>query len=523
MVYIRWSYLTQEMPPRKRKRKNRQESPKLSLPSKQSYDEDTKARIMLYSTLIIAFIFSCICTGIIWYVLIREKEPIEYVTIKSVDIINLPSNNSPFATDCINRHKPVVIKNSVINKWNAFKLWTPKYLETKFDTLSGIYENNNKWFGPYYDTTKPLSEVSRRVNNYKTNVTLSSTEFFNRIQYPISGRYHYYTGGIDELGDWAISHVKPINELLSPNPFRSSINIWMGQPHVIAHCHFDGYHNFYAQLYGRKKFTMFDPGSFTGLYPFPYLHPSHAQAQVNLSNTEDVKLFPLVQKLESYVVILEPGDLLYMPPLWFHHVEALDVSISVNVWTDTKQTNIMEQVFNINIPFNDIDWHGEHLKAIGSSVVFYKLVQSVCTTNKCVSPDSHVMNDLTSPDKDPLNHVMSPDKYLVYRLWSTRYKRLMETGVMENSFSSKRNAQRKSILCEIDQLPGLFYQGVAQKLAEIDIEKYLSSVTTLINKLPQDTWEVWFGNYLEYLSFNIVELRNIGLFLKYYDTCIQYF
>ena len=33
-------------------------------------------------------------------------------------------------------------------------------------------------------------------------------------------------------------------------------------------------------------------------------------------------------------MVLEPGQVLYLPSHWFHHVGAVDASVSVNVWTD---------------------------------------------------------------------------------------------------------------------------------------------------------------------------------------------
>eukprot|EP00118_Oscarella_pearsei_P018435 m.188969 g.188969 ORF g.188969 m.188969 type:complete len:135 (+) comp39398_c0_seq11:781-1185(+) len=94
----------------------------------------------------------------------------------------------------------------------------------------------------------------------------------------------------------------PIDELLVLNPKMASVNVWMGQPGVIAHCHYDGYHNFYTQLFGRKRFTLFRPLQWRHLYPYPYLHPSHAQCQVNLSDP-NMEQFPAVENAESVEVI----------------------------------------------------------------------------------------------------------------------------------------------------------------------------------------------------------------------------
>jgi hypothetical protein len=52
----------------------------------------------------------------------------------------------------------------------------------------------------------------------------------------------------------------------------------------------------------------------------------------------DLKEFPLASRLRGLEVVLQPGDLLYIPPLWWHHVTAIaDVSLSVNVWSTSMQ------------------------------------------------------------------------------------------------------------------------------------------------------------------------------------------
>lgn len=464
------------------------------------------------------------CVVVVWFSIwyarqerVRGSE--EYANVREVKVVHLPHTLSPsfnFVRDAIAGKEPVVIKNSVASRWRAARRWKPAYLQSKIGTISGVYENDNRWFGPYYDTRKPLSSFSHRVNRYSTDGVMTARDFFTRIQHPKVGRFHYFTGDIDQLGPWAMEDIHPVDELLSPNPRRSSINVWMGQPHVIAHCHYDGYHNFYTQLYGTKKFTMFRPTSWPGLYPYPFLHPSHAQAQVNLSDPGDIKMFPLTRRLEAYQVILRPGDLLYMPPLWFHHVESLSVSISVNVWTDSDQTAIMEEVFALPLPSNEVQWHGEHLKAVAGSVMMSRAVKEVCQLRSCPLPD----NDPTLETWVGTKH-----RYLVHRLWSVRYRRLMERGEQDGNFT--KDGQRRSLLCENGSLPKslsrVFFKGIAEELEKTNMENYLRNLAQLIARLPKDTWELWFGNYLEYVAASTVKLKHVGLFLRHFDSCIKYF
>lgn len=485
--------------------------------SKQDYtvtpEHYRSAQCQIYSTLGGAFLFSCLCTSLIWFVFLRERG-IEYTSVHAVKVLSLSNPRDSFATQALEKEEPLIIKNSIVTQWPARKLWSPKYLQSKLAKLNGIYENSNRWFGPYYDTSKPLSSYTRRINSYRTDVSLTGKEFFERLQNPAPGRFHYLTSDIDHLGEWAIYDVYPLDELLSPNPSHSSINVWIGQPNVIAHCHYDGYHNFYVQLYGRKKFTLFSPTQWPGLYPYPFLHPSHAQSQVNLSHPADAKEFPLSGHLEAYEVTLDPGDVLYIPPLWFHHVESLTTSISVNVWTHSQQSVAMETIHVLDVPFTQVRWHGEHLKAIGGSMLIYRAIERVCHARKCPLTDK--FNNGTN--------FKSGSQYFVYRLWRGRYAKLMEKGILHSRFISKRKGEpRTSLLCEQDSLPSLFFQGITQKLYETPVEQYLTQLSQLVEMLPSNTWELWFGNYIEHLVSQAVDLLDVGLFLKHYDSCSGYF
>ncbi len=46
----------------------------------------------------------------------------------------------------------------------------------------------------------------------------------------------------------------------------------------------------------------------------------------------DAQRFPAFSSLQHYDCILEPGDMLYIPPKWWHYVKSLSVSFSVSFW-----------------------------------------------------------------------------------------------------------------------------------------------------------------------------------------------
>ena len=436
-----------------------------------------------------------------------------YGTVGEVGVRKLESFSSKFAEECSAGGVPVVLRNSVVEKWRARKKWTPKYMQSKMKHVSGVYQNENRWFGPYYDTSKPLTHLSQRVNSYHTDLNLTSTAFFQKLQSQSEGKFLYFTGDIDQLGEWAVDEIQPLSELLTLNPKHSSINAWIGPPHVIAHCHYDGYHNFYVQLYGTKKFTLFSPSQWPGLYPYPFLHPSHAQAQVNLSDVGQLELFPLAGKTRALEVILQPGDLLYMPPLWFHHVESMELSISVNVWTDSNQTAIMEDVFST--PLTEVvESADRRRKAIAACVIIHTILRELCSRKSCRTAKTD--HFLDNPNLKPLHGGF----YYVYQLWTTRYRMLMESGHLPDGTSDETG---EGVLCEHMDRQDMktIREEVTEILEGVGLGDYVERVVVRLEQLPDDTWELWVGNYIEFLVFSAVEVQEVGAFLRHYGSCFS--
>ncbi len=113
------------------------------------------------------------------------------------------------------------------------------------------------------------------------------------------------------------------------------VSLWLGNRTRIA-AHYDLPDNLAVVAAGRRRFTVFPPEQLHNLYMGP-LDPTPAGQPVSLVDfaRPDLDRFPrFAQALEAgETVELEPGDALFIPSMWFHHVEGLaPVNLLINAW-----------------------------------------------------------------------------------------------------------------------------------------------------------------------------------------------
>ena len=111
--------------------------------------------------------------------------------------------------------------------------------------------------------------------------------------------------------------------------------LWFGN-RVTTPAHVDEWHNLACVVAGRRRFTLFPPEQVENLYVGPLdFAPTGAPMSLVSLHAPDLVRFPKFHRAVEAAMTaeLQPGDAIYIPPLWWHHVESLgDCNVLVNYW-----------------------------------------------------------------------------------------------------------------------------------------------------------------------------------------------
>lgn len=133
----------------------------------------------------------------------------------------------------------------------------------------------------------------------------------------------------DFLPDFAAAHPMPLlDSQVGPR-------IWIGN-RIKVQTHFDLLYNLACVVGGRRRFTLFPPGQVANLYISPVdFTPAGTPVSMAPLTAPDLQRYPRFAEAMRHAVSAElgPGDAIFIPYGWWHHVESLtSFNVLVNYW-----------------------------------------------------------------------------------------------------------------------------------------------------------------------------------------------
>lgn len=260
--------------------------------------------------------------------------------IKNVvtEIFDVDANNIP--ESILDGGKPIIFRG-LVNNWEfvnkarlgaqeaasylkSFYNGRPSLITKGHDGIGGRYFYNSEFTGLNFDSVK------MRIDDALDLIIKSAEDASEPSIYLSSNGLDSHFPGFTQQ-----NFLQPPRRKVSFPVHSVEAKIWIGT-RSIATCHYDALDNIACVVAGKRRFTLFPPEQFSNLY-FGPLDPTPGGQAISLVDFDnpDYEAYPLFKFAEEagFVAELEPGDAIYIPSMWMHHVEGLHpFNILVNYW-----------------------------------------------------------------------------------------------------------------------------------------------------------------------------------------------
>lgn len=231
-----------------------------------------------------------------------------------IETIDCPSMEH-FYKNYILAEKPVILDNC-INHWPALEKWKD---QNYFIKLAG-------------PRTVSIEIGSKYTDKDWTQRLITIDEFVKQYIYQTEGPTGYLAQYqlFDQIPELKNDITEPEYCCFSDSNEPVDVMAWYGPKGTVSPLHHDPKKNLLTQVVGEKQLFLFAPSDSEYLYPHEHELLNNT-AQVD-PRQPDLDKYPKYKSSKPYYCRLKPGQMLYIPPKWWHFVESLSISFSVSFW-----------------------------------------------------------------------------------------------------------------------------------------------------------------------------------------------
>ncbi len=224
---------------------------------------------------------------------------------------------TPSATEFFDRYwarnVPVVFTDAT----KGWRLWTPRDMKRLVGDVE-IMVTEGREADPRYDERFRAHAKKTRMGAFVDRVLAApkTNDFYMVAQSRTMRRPDMRV---------LLDRIVVDEDLFDPATLDGGTSLWFGPKGTVTPLHHDGTNIFFAQIFGRKQFLLASP------HEIDILESARGYYADLDPEAPDLERWPWWKDVTVHRVVLEPGEVLFLPVGWWHHVRSLDVSISLSL------------------------------------------------------------------------------------------------------------------------------------------------------------------------------------------------
>lgn len=269
---------------------------------------------------------------------------------------------------------PIVLTGSPVESWPALLHWTPSSLTARLATIPLVDVSANRTF-MWSDHKRQMgTALGLQVSGARHDrINMDPSEFFAASR-PAATTYRQMHARLRDhaaLAELSVdAQPRAFLFLDEESAGMDDVTLWAGEAGTTSHTHYDAWPNAFTQVYGQKRFLLWAPEDWRGLALHPHAHPAHRGSQLDFDEHNGLLVGctppSWVQRMRSlwggsdedavttcavpFCAELSPGEVLLLPPFWFHRVTSLTFSTALSALSLGEQGGRFDRACRQGLP-----------------------------------------------------------------------------------------------------------------------------------------------------------------------------